>query len=91
MITNSSVALFVLLQLQATDRMIEANAQNAPQLKILFETLHLLTEIYHDLNCHDIPEYFVTHLQEFLGLFHKYLSYDNPLLAGDVSCYLNAH
>lgn len=67
----------------ATDRMIEANAQNAPQLKVLFETLHLLTEIYHDLNCHDIPEYFVTHLQEFLGLFHKYLSYDNPLLTGD--------
>ncbi|KAG0271016.1 importin-alpha export receptor, partial [Linnemannia exigua] len=67
----------------ATDRMIEANAQNAPQLKVLFETLHLLTEIYHDLNCHDIPEYFVTHLQEFLGLFHKYLSYDNPLIAGD--------
>lgn len=71
--------------------MIEANAQNAPQLKVLFETLHLLTEIYHDLNCHDIPEYFVTHLQEFLGLFHKYLSYDNPLLTGDVSCYMNAH
>ncbi|KAK3842665.1 MAG: putative importin-alpha export receptor [Linnemannia gamsii] len=67
----------------ATDKMIEANAQNAPQLKVLFETLHLLTEIYHDLNCHDIPEYFVTHLQEFLGLFHKYLSYDNPLIAGD--------
>ncbi|KAF9134597.1 importin-alpha export receptor [Mortierella sp. 14UC] len=67
----------------ATDRMVEANAQNATQLKVLFETLHLLTEIYHDLNCHDIPEYFVTHLQEFLGLFHKYLSYDNPLIAGD--------
>ncbi|KAF9082059.1 importin-alpha export receptor [Mortierella sp. AD031] len=67
----------------ATDQMIEANAQNVPQLKVLFETLHLLTEIFHDLNCHDIPDYFVTHLQEFLGLFHKYMTYDNPLLSGD--------
>ncbi|KAF9182619.1 importin-alpha export receptor, partial [Haplosporangium sp. Z 767] len=67
----------------ATDAMIQANAQNAAQLKILFETLHLLTEIYHDLNCHDIPEFFVTHLQEFLGLFYKYMTYDNPLLAGE--------
>ncbi|KAF9164962.1 importin-alpha export receptor [Mortierella sp. AD010] len=67
----------------ATDAMIQANPQNAAQLKVLFETLYLLTEIYHDLNCHDIPEFFVTHLQEFLGLFHKYMTYDNPLLTGD--------
>ncbi|KAF9999701.1 importin-alpha export receptor [Entomortierella chlamydospora] len=67
----------------ATDAMIQANPQNAAQLKVLFETLYLLTEIYHDLNCHDIPEFFVTHLQEFLGLFHKYMIYDNPLLTGD--------
>ncbi|KAG0324831.1 importin-alpha export receptor [Dissophora globulifera] len=65
----------------ATDAMIQANSQNVAQLKVLFETLYLLTEIYHDLNCHDIPEFFVTHLQEFLGLFHKYLVYENPLLA----------
>ncbi|KAF9198134.1 importin-alpha export receptor [Haplosporangium sp. Z 27] len=67
----------------ATDSMIQANPQNVAQLKVLFETLHLLTEIYHDLNCHDIPEFFVTHLQEFLGLFHKYMIYENPLLTGD--------
>ncbi|KAF8928861.1 putative importin-alpha export receptor [Dissophora ornata] len=67
----------------ATDAMIQANPQNVAQLKVLFETLYLLTEIYHDLNCHDIPEFFVTHLQEFLGLFHKYLIYENPLLVGD--------
>ncbi|KAF9111410.1 importin-alpha export receptor [Mortierella sp. AM989] len=67
----------------ATDAMIQANPQNGSQLKVLFETLHLLTEIYHDLNCHDIPEFFVTHLQEFLSLFHKYMTYENPLLAGD--------
>ncbi|KAF9962476.1 importin-alpha export receptor [Mortierella alpina] len=67
----------------ATDAMIQSNAQNADQLKVLFETLYLLTEIYHDLNCHDIPEFFVTHLQEFLGLFHKYMTYENPLLVGE--------
>ncbi|KAG0369140.1 importin-alpha export receptor, partial [Gamsiella multidivaricata] len=67
----------------ATDAMIQANPQNVPQLKVLFETLYLLTEIYHDLNCHDIPEFFVTHLQEFLGLLHKYMIYENPLLVGE--------
>ncbi|KAF9582671.1 importin-alpha export receptor, partial [Lunasporangiospora selenospora] len=67
----------------ATDAMIDANSQNVAQLKVLFETMHLLVEIYHDLNCHDIPDYFVTHLQQFLGLFHKYLTYDNPLLRGE--------
>ncbi|KAF9316527.1 importin-alpha export receptor [Podila horticola] len=67
----------------ATDNMIQANAQNGPQLKVLFETLYLLTEIFHDLTCHDIPDFFVTHLQEFLGLLHKYMVYDNPLLQGD--------
>ncbi|KAI8351996.1 importin-alpha re-exporter [Mortierella sp. GBAus27b] len=67
----------------ATDAMVDSNPQNVPQLKVLFQTLYLLTEIYHDLNCHDIPEFFVTHLQEFLGLFHKYLRYENPLLVGE--------
>ncbi|KAF9905820.1 importin-alpha export receptor, partial [Lobosporangium transversale] len=67
----------------ATDNMIQSNSQNAAQLKVLFETLHLLTEIYHDLNCHDIPEFFVTHLQEFMSFFHKYMTYDNPLLSGE--------
>lgn len=69
----------------ATDTMIQANAQNGPQLKVLFETLYLLTEIFHDLTCHDIPDFFVTHLQEFMGLLHKYMIYDNPLIQGDVS------
>lgn len=67
----------------ATDTMIQANAQNGPQLKVLFETLYLLTEIFHDLTCHDIPDFFVTHLQEFMGLLHKYMIYDNPLIQGD--------
>ncbi|KAI1314971.1 importin-alpha export receptor [Mortierella claussenii] len=67
----------------ATDAMVQANPQNIPQLKVLFETLHLLTEIYYDLNCHDIPDFFVTHLQEFMSLFHKYLSYENPALDGE--------
>lgn len=65
--------------------MIQTNAQNGPQLRVLFETLYLLTEIFHDLTCHDIPDFFVTHLKEFLGLLHKYMIYDNPLLQGDVS------
>ncbi|GJJ67857.1 exportin-2 (importin alpha re-exporter) [Entomortierella parvispora] len=67
----------------ATDSMISQNANNIPQLRVLFKTLYLLTEIYHDLNCHDIPEFFVTHLKTFLDLLLKYFVYENPQLAGD--------
>ncbi|KAG0045285.1 importin-alpha export receptor [Gryganskiella cystojenkinii] len=67
----------------ATDNMISQSANNIPQLKVVFETLHLLTELYYDLNCHDIPEFFVTHLTTFFGLFHKYLTYENPQLVGE--------
>ena len=74
-----------LLQKQATDNMITQNASNVPQLRVLFKTLYLLTEIYHDLNCHDIPEFFVTHLKTFLDLLLKYFVYENAQLIGDVS------
>ncbi|KAG0257100.1 importin-alpha export receptor [Actinomortierella ambigua] len=67
----------------ATDQMIDANANNIPQLKVLFETLHLLTEIYYDLNCHDIPDFFVSNLPLFLGIFLKYFKYNNAALHGD--------
>jgi hypothetical protein len=68
--------------------MVDEHPHDVPLLKVLFQTLYLLSEIYHDLNCHDIPEFFVTHLKEFMGLLLKYMRYENPLLVGEVGTIL---
>ena len=61
------------------------NSQNdKAALKMLFETLQLLLKLYVDLNCQDIPEFFEDNLTPFMAIFHKYLTYHNPLLATDV-------
>ncbi|KAF9346193.1 importin-alpha export receptor, partial [Mortierella sp. NVP85] len=73
---------------RATDKMVDEHPHDVALLKVLFQTLYLLSEIYHDLNCHDIPEFFVTHLKEFMGLLLKYMRYENPLLVGEVGIVL---
>ncbi|KAA1099332.1 importin-alpha export receptor [Puccinia graminis f. sp. tritici] len=40
-----------------------------------------MIQIYYDLNCQDIPEYFEDHLEEFMNLLHKYLTWEIPYLA----------
>ena len=36
--------------------------------------------IFYSLNWQEIPEYFEDHIKEWMGQFHKYLTYENPLL-----------
>src|SRR5438270_678884 len=57
---------------------------NQAALKVLFDTLQLLLKLYVDLNCQDIPEFFEDNMTPFMAIFHKYLTYNNPLLATDV-------
>jgi exportin-2 (importin alpha re-exporter) len=63
------------------------------------QSLQLLVELYHDLNCQDFPEYFEDHNAEFMGdvalagsgdpagfgLLGKYLRWELPELMGSVS------
>lgn len=65
---------------QETDSLIENNQSNKPLLMDLFQTFHLLTKIFFDLNCQDIPEFFEDNIQVFMTIFHKYLAYHNSLL-----------
>jgi exportin-2 (importin alpha re-exporter) len=63
--------------------LIEENSNNLAALQILARSLILLIKIYYDLNCQDLPEFFEDNLPVFMGLFEKYLLYQNPLLATD--------
>src|SRR5205814_3426526 len=62
---------------------------NQAALKVLFDTLQLLLKLYVDLNCQDIPEFFEDNMNPFMAIFHKYLTYNNPLLIIDVLPPLN--
>ncbi|KAI8980903.1 Cse1-domain-containing protein [Pilobolus umbonatus] len=68
---------------QITDKLIGENNNNPVALQILGRSLILLIKIYYDLNCQDLPEFFEDNMSVFMGLFEKYLSYQNPLLVTD--------
>ena len=66
--------------LKTVDEQITANENNKASLNILFDVLLVLIKLYYDFNCQDIPEFFEDNIQVGMGIFHKYLSYSNPLL-----------
>ena len=66
--------------LKSVDEQIDANVNNVSQLEKLMDVLLLLTKLYYDFNCQDIPEFFEDNITEGMGILHKYLSYNNPLL-----------
>lgn len=81
-VLNTFATPFLTL-LDATDRQITANANNKEALKPYFDTLGLLVKVFYDLSCQDMPPQFEEHLEQISGFLHKYLTYDNPLLATD--------
>lgn len=69
--------------LKHTDSVIQQNSGNKQVLKELFVTMNLLVNIYFDLNCQDIPEFFEDHSTEGFEIIHRYLVYTNPLLESE--------
>jgi exportin-2 (importin alpha re-exporter) len=66
-----------------TDAMIEQNQSNKEALEVLLHTLLLLTKVFYDLNCQDIPEFFEDHMAEFMTVLHKYLTIQLPIVTAD--------
>jgi exportin-2 (importin alpha re-exporter) len=66
---------------QACEKTIDLNPP-LPFLKVLFEDLLLLFQIFYDLNCQDIPEFFEDNMAEFMRIHRKFLLYSNPALEG---------
>ncbi|TRX96295.1 hypothetical protein FHL15_003019 [Xylaria flabelliformis] len=69
--------------LSATDQQIDANQNNRDELKGYFDTLSLLIKVFYDLSCQDMPPQFESNLEHISTLLHKYLVYENPILATD--------
>jgi len=68
---------------QSTDSQIEANKDNKNVLKQYVEVMNLLVKLFYDLSSQDLPPIFEENLAEVTSLLHKYLTYENPLLATD--------
>ncbi|RWA09960.1 hypothetical protein EKO27_g5134 [Xylaria grammica] len=69
--------------LSATDQQIDSNKNNKDALKGYFDTMSLLIKVFYDLSCQDMPPQFESNLGDISTLLHKYLEYENPILATD--------
>ncbi|KAJ8119394.1 hypothetical protein ONZ43_g3645 [Nemania bipapillata] len=69
--------------LSATDQQIDANQNNKDILKGYFDTMSLLIKVFYDLSSQDMPPQFESNLEHISTLLHKYLVYENPILATD--------
>ncbi|ODV91468.1 hypothetical protein CANCADRAFT_71450 [Tortispora caseinolytica NRRL Y-17796] len=68
---------------QYTDSQIDAAKSDPQTLPLLVENLLLIMEIYFDLNCQDIPEFFEDNIKTLMELVLKYFVYTNPILESD--------
>lgn len=65
---------------KAMGDMLATPGATAQQLGVVMEALRLICRIFFSLNWQDLPEYFEDHMPEWMTLFAKHLSYENPLL-----------
>lgn len=74
-----------LMLLNKIDELIEVaiKQQNGNDLQIYLENLHLLIQIYYDLNCQDIPEFFEDNMVDGMKILHKYLQFNSQLISND--------
>lgn len=64
--------------MKSIDQSIQAHTGGKDVLTQLLESMHLLTELFIDLNCQDIPEFFEDNMQQFMEIFHRYMVYRPP-------------
>ncbi|CAF0749729.1 unnamed protein product [Didymodactylos carnosus] len=53
---------------------------NVTEIKIIFDSLLVITKIFYDLNAQDLPDHFDDNKNVYLNNFLLLLAYDNPLL-----------
>ncbi|GAA5820705.1 hypothetical protein JCM11251_003120 [Rhodosporidiobolus azoricus] len=64
---------------QQVDSLLSSPATlTQPQHTLLLRSLHLLLQLYYDLNSQDLPEFFEDRLPQFMPLLLKYLDYSPP-------------
>lgn len=63
-----------------TDKAIAENENNPEKLRQYFQTLNLILKLFFDLSCQDLPPVFEENFGSFAVYFHKYLTYNQPVL-----------
>lgn len=74
-----------LMILTKIDELIDKSLQDNDQvnLSVYLENLLLLVQIYYDLNCQDIPEFFEDNMMVGMKIMHKYLVFESKLITDD--------
>ncbi|KAJ1913960.1 importin-alpha export receptor [Mycoemilia scoparia] len=67
----------------STHDLIIAHGKEKDAISILLKAVTLLCNIYYDLNCQDLPEFFEDNMAKFMEKFHFYLTYTNDLVESD--------
>lgn len=68
--------------LARTDQLIDAaiSQNDKASLEIYMDCLLLEVQIYYDLNCQDIPEFFENNIKDGFAIMHKYLNLQTTLV-----------
>lgn len=71
-----------LMLLKKIDELIDQAvvAKDQENLKVYLDNLLLLIQIYYDLNCQDIPEFFEDNMNAGMQIMHKYLTFESSLI-----------
>lgn len=80
MVLDKFAQPFLSLLIKVDELIQQSLSNDKASLEIYFENLLLLTQIYYDLNCQDIPEFFEDNLSIGMNIMHKYLQLSTPLL-----------
>jgi len=71
----------LLTLLEQTTQQVPQHATDKAALQQLYGVLNLLVEIFHDLNCQDIADWFLSTLTRFMTAFLALMGFSLPLLA----------
>lgn len=76
MVLDKFAQPFLSLMTTTDDLISQAVARgDAASLSIYLECMLLLVQIYYDLNCQDIPEFFEDNMSAGMAIMHKYLNF----------------
>uniref|UniRef100_A0A0C9R0E6 Exportin-2 n=1 Tax=Fopius arisanus TaxID=64838 RepID=A0A0C9R0E6_9HYME len=67
----------------ATMNLTQAHANNVEALKVIYNSLTILSKVFYSLNFQDLPEFFEDNMEIWMLNFHTLLTTDVPLLKTD--------
>ncbi|XP_015114350.1 exportin-2 [Diachasma alloeum] len=67
----------------ATMNLTQVHANNVEALKVIYNSLTILSKVFYSLNFQDLPEFFEDNMEIWMGNFHTLLTTDVPLLKTD--------